>query len=176
MESESETNSYLQNLLSSAVDIMVVLHQRWRQHSAALVALRCCSLCRCAVLCSVQYSSSTEKLLMPPRSGDSLALTHLLDNGLDSDISFRLGGGARWGFSYGHFIKPELYKHLDIMLRRSQQAELLSLTQACSLSRCGAWAHQDGAASPGKVLLYFTFPTSHGRISYIRGVDWKTSV
>ena len=47
------------------------------------------------VLCSVQYSTSTEKLLVPPRSGDSLALTHLLDNGLDSDISFRLGGGAR---------------------------------------------------------------------------------
>ena len=79
-------------------------------------------------------------------------------------------------FLMGTFIKPELYKHLDIMLRRGQQAELLSLTQACSLSRCGAWAHQDGAASPGKVLLCFTFPTSHGRIGYIRGVDWKTSV
>ena len=72
-------------------------------------------------------------------------------------------------FLMATFIKPELYKHLVIMLMRSQQAELLSLTQACSLSRCGAWAHQDGAASPGKVLLYFTFPTSHGRISYIRG-------
>ena len=74
-------------------------------------------------------------------------------------------------FLMGTFIKPELFKHLDIMLRRSQQAELLSLTQACSLSCCGAGTHQDGAASPGKVLLYFTFPTSHGRIGYIRGVE-----
>ena len=43
----------------------------------------------------VQYSTSTEELLVPLRSGDALALTRLLDNGLDSDISFRLGGGAR---------------------------------------------------------------------------------
>ena len=29
------------------------------------------------------------------RAGDSVALTSLLDNGLDSDTSFRLGGGTR---------------------------------------------------------------------------------
>ena len=29
------------------------------------------------------------------RAGDSVALTNLLDNGLDSDTSFRLGGGTR---------------------------------------------------------------------------------
>ena len=30
------------------------------------------------------------------RAGDSVALTNLLDNGLDSDTSFRLGGGTRY--------------------------------------------------------------------------------
>ena len=33
--------------------------------------------------------------MMAFRAGDSVALSSLLDNGLDSDTSFRLGGGAR---------------------------------------------------------------------------------
>lgn len=47
---------------------MVVLQQRWRQHSSMLAALR---------------------------RGDAVALEVLLEAGLDCDTTFRLGGGAR---------------------------------------------------------------------------------
>ena len=47
---------------------MVVLGERWRQHCSMLTALRC---------------------------GDTVALARLLDLGLDSDLTFRLGGGSR---------------------------------------------------------------------------------